>query len=130
MDIVLERILSLIPKKENGKFVHGSLKNFANSIGLQSGTLISDWMAGRSKSYKNYVYEISIKHGVSVDWLLGKTEGKEKPAPILESDLTEKQREVLRLYDSASPATQAAILALLRAFEAERITQDELIKDE
>ena len=44
MDIMLERILSLIPKKENGDFQHGSQKAFANSIGLKSGNLIADWI--------------------------------------------------------------------------------------
>ena len=80
MDITLERILSLIPRKENGDFKHGAKKNFAESIGLKSGNLISDWMSGNSQSYKNYVYEISAKYGVSVEWLRGETDEKEKPA--------------------------------------------------
>ena len=62
MDIMLERILSLIPKKENGDFQHGALKAFANSIGLKSGNLVSDWLKGRSESYKNYIYEVSAKY--------------------------------------------------------------------
>ena len=86
MDITLERILSLIPRKENGDFKHGEKKNFAESIGLKSGNLISDWMSGNSQSYKNYVYEISAKYGVSVEWLRGETDEKEKPA-LKESEL-------------------------------------------
>ena len=86
MDITLERILSLIPRKESGDFKHGAKKNFAESIGLKSGNLISDWMSGNSQSYKNYVYEISAKYGVSVEWLRGETDEKEKPA-LKESEL-------------------------------------------
>ena len=86
MDITLERILSLIPRKENGDFKHGAKKNFAESIGLKSGNLISDWMSGNSQSYKNYVYEISAKYGVSVEWLRGETDEKEKP-DLKESEL-------------------------------------------
>jgi len=79
LDIMLERILSLIPKKPNGDFVHGEKKKFAVSIGFKSGEIVSDWIAGRSDSYKNYLYEISQKHNVTVDWLRGYEETK-KPA--------------------------------------------------
>ena len=76
MDITLERILSLIPKKENGDFQHGAKKEFAQNIGLKSGNLISDWINGRSESYPGYLYEISAKYGVSVEWLRGETNEK------------------------------------------------------
>lgn len=79
MDITLERILSLIPQKEDGSFVHGAQKKFAESIGLKSGNLISDWINGRSKSYDSYIYEIADKYDVSVEWLQGYTDVKEKP---------------------------------------------------
>lgn len=78
MDITLERILSLIPRKDDGKFVHGAQKEFAESIGLKSGNLIADWIKGRSKSYANYIYEIADKYNVSVEWLKGETDIKEK----------------------------------------------------
>ena len=82
MNIMLTRILSLIPKKENGDFKHGSLAKFARSIGFKDGHIISDWIAGNSTSYENYVYQISAKYNVSVEWLKGETDQKEKsPAP-------------------------------------------------
>lgn len=83
MDISLERVLSLIPRKPNGDFVHGEKKKFAMSIGFKSGEIVSDWIAGRSTSYKDYLYEIADKYNVSVDWLLGESTIREKqPAPI------------------------------------------------
>lgn len=103
MDILLERILSLIPRKENGDFKHGAKKAFAESLGLKSGNLISDWIAGRSTSYESYVHEISHKYNVSVEWLYGE-ETKKDPAPSAESndlsavlsDLTDEElRDVL-----------------------------------
>ena len=82
MDKMLDRILSLIPKKENGDFKHGELAKFARSIGFKDGHIISDWIAGNSESYKNYIYQIADKYNVSVEWLKGETEQKEKsPAP-------------------------------------------------
>ena len=99
MDISLERILSLIPRKQDGKFVHGAIKEFASKIGLKSGNVVTDWINGRSKSYSNYLYEISAKYNVSVEWLKGETDEK-IPAPKTEdgklptgyNDLTPKNK--------------------------------------
>ena len=79
MDIVLERILSLLPKKPDGKFVRGSKKEFAQSIGYDSGDIVSMWINGSSTSYNGKLHEISAKYGVSVEWLKGETDEKEKP---------------------------------------------------
>ena len=86
MDIVLERILSLLPKKPDGKFVRGSKKKFAQSIGYDSGDIVSMWINGSSTSYNGKLHEISAKYGVSVEWLRGETDEKEKPA-LKESEL-------------------------------------------
>ena len=115
MDIVLERILSLIPKKENGDFKHGALKEFANTVGLKSGNLISDWMNGRSKSYKNYIYVIAEKYNVSIAWLTGENDIKEKAAPITGSDLSEKECELLRIFRLLSVEEQDLFLKMFHA---------------
>ena len=79
LEVMLERVLSLIPKKPDGKFVHGAKKDFSKNIGAPE-NIVSDWISGRSSSYKNYAYQISAKYGVSVEWLRGETDKKEKPA--------------------------------------------------
>ena len=112
MDIVLERILSLIPKKENGDFKHGALKEFANSVGLKSGNLISDWTSGRSNSYKNYVYVIAEKYNVPIAWLTGETDIKEKAAPVSGNDFSLDEIEFLKAVDLLNPAMQRAMVAL------------------
>lgn len=112
MDIVLERILSLIPKKENGDFKHGALKEFANTVGLKSGNLISDWMNGRSKSYKNYIYVIAEKYNVSIAWLTGENDIKEKAAPVSGNDFSLEDIEFLKSVDLLNPAMQRAVVAL------------------
>lgn len=86
MDITLKRILSLIPKKPDGKYVHGAKKEFAQSIGLENGNLVVDWEKGRTSSYKNYLYEIAAKYNVSVEWLKGETDEK-MPVQKNEQDL-------------------------------------------
>lgn len=103
MDIVLERILSLIPKKPDGKYVHGAKAEFAKSIGFKNGTILTDWEALRSDSYRNYLYEISDKYNVSVEWLKGETDDKtKKAAPLAGSDLNPK-------YFDLTPENRALI---------------------
>ena len=79
-DIMLERILSLLPRKPDGKYVHGSKKAFADSLGLPH-NIVMEWESGKSHSYRNYLYEISDTYNVSVEWLKGETDIKEKTAP-------------------------------------------------
>lgn len=74
MDTTLERILMLLPHKPDGSLAHGAKKEFARSIGLKNGNLVTDWINGRTNSYKNYLYEIAAKYGVSVAWLKGETD--------------------------------------------------------
>ena len=87
MDITLERILSLIPKKPDGKYVHGAKKEFCLEIGAPS-NIINEWERGVSKSFNNYLYAIAAKYNVSVEWLKGETDEKTPAA-------TKGEREML-----------------------------------
>ena len=125
MDIVLERILSLIPRKENGGFEHGALKMFAASIGLKSGNVVSDWINGRSKSYTKKLHEISAEYGVSVKWLKGETDER-KPRALVNGDpeLTEyldelqNRSEMRMLFSVSKGATKEQIEAIVHMIEA------------
>lgn len=84
MDIVLERVLSLIPKDKSGKYVHGEKVKFAKSIGYNDGSIVSMWENGSSVSYTKKLHQIASTYNVSVEWLEGKTDDpaikKERPA--------------------------------------------------
>lgn len=87
MDIVLERILSLIPKDPDGKYVHGAKTKFAKKIGYNDGAIVAMWENGSSISYNKKLYQIADQYHVSVEWLQGKTEDKsikETPDPKTE----------------------------------------------
>ena len=87
MDIVLERILSLIPKDPDGKYVHGAKTKFAKRIGYNDGAIVAMWENGSSISYNKKLYQIADQYHVSVEWLQGKTEDKsikETPDPKIE----------------------------------------------
>ena len=114
MDIMLERILSLVPKKPDGKFVHGALKEFAQTVGLKSGNLISDWINGRSTSYTGYVYEIASKYNVSVEWLRGESDQKEK-SDAYSDGLTDDQRKAINKILNTPPEELSKKMAALEA---------------
>ena len=119
MDEVLSRILSLIPKKENGDFKHGAKAEFCKSIRIKPQTL-SDWISGRSTSYKDKVYQISSVYDVPVEWIeTGKERFKQnyEAAKKAEEDDTVAVRERLRsspelkiLFDAAENAPASALL--------------------
>lgn len=102
MDAVVERIYKLL--KEQGKEV----KELAEYIGLTA-SKISDWKAGRAKSYYKYTTKIAEFFGVSVDYLTGKDEIKNRSMPEdmerLYKDIQENPeiREYVQLYSQLSP---------------------------
>lgn len=106
MDITLERILSLMPHKPDGSLKHGAKKEFADKIGVKHPQIVSDWIAGRNKSYKSYLYAISAKYGVSVEWLRGETDIKEKTAPTDGSGLNPD-------YFNLTPENQALVDSMI-----------------
>lgn len=75
MDITLSRILSLIPKKPDGKYIHGAKAEFADSLGMAR-NLVTMWESGQSQSYRGKLHEIAAKYDVSVEWLKGETDEK------------------------------------------------------
>lgn len=87
MDIVLERILTLLPKKPDGTLVHGARTAFAKSIDAPS-NIFAEWIAGRNNSYKNYLYQIAAKYNVSVEWLKGEAEQKQKSPASEDAELS------------------------------------------
>lgn len=105
MDIVLERILSLIPKDPDGKYVHGAKTKFAKKIGYNDGAIVAMWENGSSISYNKKLYQIADQYHVSVEWLQGKTEDKsikETPDPKIEG-YSELQKAAIEFVLSLPP---------------------------
>lgn len=97
MDIVLERILSLIPKDPDGKYVHGAKTKFAKKIGYNDGAIVAMWENGSSISYNKKLYQIADQYHVSVEWLQGKTEDKSiKETPATEGEGLSEAKKALQ----------------------------------
>ena len=115
MNITLTRILSLIPKKPNGDYVHGAKKKFALSLGYDDGQIISMWENGASKSYLKKIHEIADVYNVNPDWLLGKTDQKEKLTIVSDDELSDGQKRALSLLAAMSPEEFAKKETAIRA---------------
>lgn len=116
MSIMQERVLSLIPRKPDGKYVHGAKADFARELGFKSGAIVSDWESGKSDSYKNYLYQISALHGVSVEYLRGETDDPGiKEAPATEGEGLSAARQ--KLYDAIANLTDEQCTKLLGVVE-------------
>lgn len=108
MDITLERLLSLIPKKPDGKYVHGAKKAFCETIGAPP-NIINEWERGVSRSFNNYLYQIAAKYNVSVEWLKGETDEKNPPPSESETEEVKKLLEKMsqeQLLEIISKATE------------------------
>lgn len=104
VDIVLERVLSLIPRKPDGRFAHGAQKEFAEKLGFKDGHVVSEWIAEKNTSYRNYLYQISAIYNVSVEWLKGETdETKKDPSAMTGEEVDEEcfnlAKELQENYD-------------------------------
>ena len=97
MDILLKRILSLIPDR------HGADAAFARSIGYKSGNVIADWRAGRSASYRGKLREIAAVYGVSVEWLCGGAGPAKTPAVAPNEPRSGSAAELYALLTQLTP---------------------------
>lgn len=125
MDIVLERILSLIPKGPDGKYVHGAKTKFAKKIGYNDGAIVAMWENGSSISYNKKLYQIADQYHVSVEWLQGKTEDKsikETPDPKIEGVSAEAQ-EILDYIRDATPAELVEVCRYIGYLKSKRGTE-------
>ena len=126
MEKTLERILSLIPHKEDGSIVHGGKAAFAKSIGYDSGDIVSMWEKGTSTSYTKKLHEIAAKYNVSVEWLRGETD-EQPPAQVEPEDELREYLDMLRnrpecrmLLSTVKGATKEEVEANVRLIEALR----------
>lgn len=129
LGIVLERILMLIPRKSDGKFLHGAKKEFCEKLGLPPNT-VTEWISGRSHSYFRYVYQIADAYGVNVEWLKGETDEKSPPQnqggqmTPEERARQERLQLLVTLFENLTPAEQERFLGRLEGIALSREGRD------
>lgn len=124
MDVTLTRILSLLPH-ENGKIKRGAKKTFAQSIGYDSGDIVSMWENGTSQSYKKKLHQIADEYHVSVAWLKGETDDPTvEDARAKESAHDQKTvgedaqlAQFIAKFNRLSPQQKSAVLAVMEGYQ-------------
>lgn len=109
MDIILENIIKELEAQNKKQY---ELTDFLN-INYSS---FGNWKKGRNQSYKKYLHAIAEFLGVSVEYLKGETDQKEKP-PI-EGD--ERLKELYELTKGLSDSEYVAFKAFVAGLKASR----------
>lgn len=97
---ILHNIVDLMQKKGMGN------KDLAEKLGLTA-QAVTDWKAGRSKSYNKYLPQIADILDVSIDYLLDK---KEKPTAEDDGELDKDVNELVKLTKDFSDDEFKAVL--------------------
>ena len=108
MDIIISRIVDEL--NQNNK----SQKDLADFIGVTQ-NVITDWKSGRIKSYTKYIHGIAEFLGVSVEYLRGETDKKEKSSATKCEGLSE-----------AMPINTIRIVGRDGTFEYRRLTDEQI----
>lgn len=105
---VIDRIKSL--SKEKGI----KLSFLCEKLGLRRG-YFSDCANGKDRLTDERISVIADALGTTPAYLMGETDQKEKPTGNDADGLTAEMRELLTLFDAASPEIRAAALAVLKS---------------
>lgn len=103
MDLTMQRIIDEMELQKKQQIELGEHLGVTPNI-------ITDWKSGRLKSYKKYLHGIADFLGVSVEYLRGETDEKEKP-------LSENEERLRELYETVKGLTESELTAL-KAFAA------------
>lgn len=88
-------------------------KDVASMLGIDR-TTYAKYETGDSEPNFGTLLKIADIFDVSTDYLLGRVH-KENPALVVEAGPSAKHRELVELFDAASPDLQSAAIAVLRS---------------
>ena len=103
MDLTMQRILEEMQLQNKQQTELGEYLTVTPNV-------VTDWKSGRLKSYKKYLHAIADFLNVSVEYLKGETDKKEKP-------LSENEERLKELYEITANFSETEI-QLLKAYAA------------
>lgn len=125
MDVTLERIMSLLPHKENGKLAHGAKAEFARALGYIDGSIVAMWEKGTSESYKGRLSDIALMYNVSVEWLRGETDDPRPDHVMTEFGSMPDVQLIGRASQRLSPKDRESLLRYMRYMFPEAFDEDD-----
>lgn len=111
MSEITERINLLLKEKGISK------EEFYKKCSITS-SAYSQWNTGKTEPKSASIKKIAEFLNVSYQWLRFGIGKKGKPIPVSEDGLSNEAKEIIRLYDLASPELRSAALAVLKSAEA------------
>ena len=121
MEIMLKRIAELVGKK------HGAKKSLAAYL-MISPAVVTDWFSGRNKSYPKYAAQIAEYYGVSLDYLSGISDYKERfkdinmPANISDDGLS----EIISIFGKLNSDNRSKLLELSHLYLTSQSNNSEM----
>jgi len=106
--VILDRIMSIMEVEKI------SQKQLTDYLGLQN-TAFTKWKAGSNNSYIKHLPEIAELLHVSVDYLLGNTDIKNKPATDNGNGLSESEAQLIKLFNSVPEESRALVVGMIEA---------------
>ncbi len=98
---------------------HGLLqKEIAEKIGVDRTTYVK-YENGSSEPNLEVIQRIADNLDCSVDYLLGRDVQQKEPPTVSDEGFTDEQKELIALFEAASPAAREAALTVLRLREAQ-----------
>lgn len=108
---MLDRIEELRVSKSLSKTLMYEQSNTSSSA-------FSQWRTGRTQPSQNSIHALAKTLDTTPEYLIYGI--KKEPSPVQEG-LTASEADIIRLYRSASPETQQAMLRFLRSLEADQM---------
>ncbi len=109
MDVSLSRIITELQLQNKMQY------ELTDYLGINYSSF-ANWKAGRNQSYKKYLHAISDFLDVSVEYLKGETDKKEKPSIAAD----ERLKELYNLTDGLSESEILALKSFVAGLKASR----------
>ena len=114
----LNEIKQMLDRIEGLRLQKGMSKSLMYELSSTSSSAMSQWRSGRTQPSQTSITALARVLDTTPEYLLY---GIKKEPSLVQEGLTASEADIIRLYRSASPETQQAMLRFLRSLEADQL---------